>query len=143
MNNCIAKIYRPFIIAQYSLFSKSNKNKKNEFPLNDVYEMLSFFNVTTPVWSELTIILLLSDIIYIPYNERIILMGILVCINYFISRIIISRFKKQDFINETLIDYNSNYSVDPQYWGYTKSLLVLSLYVIIPNLPIIIYFILQ
>ena len=143
MNNCIAKIYRPFIIAQYSLFSKSNKNKKNEFPLDEVYEMLSFFNVTAPVWSELTIILLLSDIIYIPYNERIILMGILVCINYFISRIIISRFKKQDFINETLIDYNSNYSVDPQYWGYAKSLFVLSLYVIIPNLPIIIYFILQ
>ena len=143
MNNCIAKIYRPFIIAQYSLFSKSNKNKKNEFPLNDVYGMLSFFNVTTPVWSELTIILLLSDIIYISYNERLILMGILVCINYFISKIIISRFKKQDFINETLIDYYSNYAVDPQYWGYAKSLFVLSLYVIIPNLPIIIYFILQ
>ena len=143
MNNCFTKIYRPFIIAQYSLFSKSNKNKKNEFPLNDVYEMLSFFNVTTPVWSELTIILLLSDIIYISYNERLILMGVLVCINYFISKIIISRFKKQDFINETLIDYNSNYSVDPQYWGYAKSSFVLSLYAIIPYLPIIIYFILQ
>ena len=140
MNNCIAKIYRPFIIAQYSLFSKSNNSKKAEFPLNDVYEMLSFFNVTAPVWSELTIILLLSDIIYISYNERLILMGILVCINYFISKIIISRFKKQDFINETLIDYNSNYAVDPQ---YAKSLFVLSSYVIIPNLPIIIYFILQ
>lgn len=58
MNNCFPKIYRPFIIAQYSLFSKSNKNKKNEFPLNDVYGMLSFFNVTAPVWIEATIILL-------------------------------------------------------------------------------------
>ena len=143
MDNCFTKIYRPFIIAQYSLFSKSNKNKKNEFPLNDVYEMLSFFNVTTPVWSELTIILLLSDIIYISYNERLILMGILVCINYFVSKIIISRFKKQDFINETLIDYYSNNSVDSQYWGYAKSSFVLSSYAIIPNLPIIIYFILQ
>ena len=143
MNNCIAKIYRPFIIAQYSLFSKSNNSKKAEFPLNDVYEMLSFFNVTAPVWSELTIILLLSDIIYISYNERLILMGILVCINYFISKIIISRFKKQDFIKETLIDYNSNYSVDPQYWGYAKSSFVISSYPIVPALPIIIYYILQ
>ena len=143
MDNCFTKIYRPFIIAQYSLFSKSNKNRKNEFPLDEVYEMLSFFNVTAPVWSELTIILLLSDIIYISYNERLILMGILVCINYFISKIIISRFKKQDFIKETLIDYNSNYSVDPQYWGYAKSSFVLSSYAIIPNLPIIIYFLLQ
>ena len=84
MDNCFTKIYRPFIIAQYSFFSKSNKNKKNEFPLDEVYEMMSFLNVTAPVWSELTLILLLSDIIYIPYNERLILMGILVFINYFI-----------------------------------------------------------
>ena len=143
MNNCIDKIYRPFIIAQYSLFSKSNKNKKNEFPLKDVYEMLSFLNVTTPVWSELTIILLLSNIIYISYNERILLMGLFVCINYVISKIIISRLKKQDFIKETLIDYDSNNSIDLKYWGYSKSFFVLSSYVIIPYLPIIIYFLLQ
>lgn len=141
MNNCITKIYRPFIIAQYSLFSKSNKNKKNEFPLNDVYEMLSFFNVTAPVWIEATIILLLSVIIYISFNERILYMGIFVCINYVISKIIISRFKKQNFIQETLIDYDN--SIDPKYWGYTKSFFVLSSYVIIPILPIIIYFMIQ
>lgn len=141
MNNCITKIYRPFIIAQYSLFSKSNKNKKNEFPLNDVYEMLSFFNVTAPVWIEATIILLLSEIIYISFNERILYMGIFVCINYVISKIIISRFKKQNFIQETLIDYDN--SIDPKYWGYTKSFFVLSSYVIIPILPIIIYFMIQ
>lgn len=143
MNNCFTKIYRPFIIAQYSLFSKSNKNKKNEFPLNDVYEMLSFFNVTAPVWIEATIILLLSEIIYISYNERIILIGIFVCINYIISKIIIRRFKKQDFIKETLIDYDSNNSIESKYWGYTKCFFVLSLYVIIPNLPIIIYFMIK
>ena len=143
MNNCIAKIYRPFIIAQYSLFSKSNNSKKAEFPLNDVYEMLSFFNVTAPVWCEVTIILLLSEIIYISYNERILLIGLFVCINYVISKIILSRCKKQDYIKETLIDYYSNNSVDPQYWGYTKCFLVLSLYVIIPFLPIIIYFMIQ
>lgn len=141
MNNCITKIYRPFIIAQYSLFSKSNKNKKNEFPLNDVYEMLSFFNVTAPVWIEATIILLLSEIIYISFNERILYMGIFVCINYVISKIIISRFKKQNFIQETLIDYDN--SIDPKYWGYAKSFFVLSSYVIIPILPIIIYFMIQ
>ena len=48
MNNCIAKIYRPFIIAQYSLFSKSKNSKKAEFPLNDVYEMLSFLMLLHP-----------------------------------------------------------------------------------------------
>ena len=140
MNNCIAKIYRSFIIAQYSLFSKSNKNKKNEFPLNEVYEMMSFLNVTTPVWSEVTIILLLSEIIYISFNERILLIGLFVGVNYILSRIIISRLKKQDYIKETLIDYDSNNSVDPQYWGYTKCFFVIFSYVIIPILPIIIFF---
>lgn len=53
------------------------------------------------------------------------------------------RLKRQDYIKETLIDYESNNSVDPQYWGYTKSFFVLSSYVIIPYLPIIIYFMIQ
>ncbi len=105
--------------------------------------MLSFVNVTSPVWSEVTIILLLSEIIYIPYNERIILIGIFVCINYIISKIIISRLKKQDYITGTLIDYDSNNSFGPRYWGYTKCFCVLSLYTVIPVLPIIAYFILQ
>lgn len=70
-------------------------------------------------------------------------MGIFVCINYIISKIIISRLKKQDYIKETLIDYDSNNSIESKYWGYAKSLFVLSLYVIIPNLPIIIYFMIQ
>ena len=142
MNNCIAKIYRPFIIAQYSLFSKSKNSKKAEFPLNDVYEMLSFFNVTAPVWCEVTIILLLSEIIYISYNERILLIGLFVCINYVISKIILSRWQKTRLYQGNF-DYYSNNSVDPQYWGYTKCFLVLSLYAIIPFLPIIIYFMIQ
>ncbi len=105
--------------------------------------MLSYLNVTTPVWSEVTIILLLSEIIYISYNERILLIGIFVCINYAISKFIIGRLKKQDYIKETLIDYDSNNSVNPQYWGYTKSSFVICSYPIIPSLPIIIYYILQ
>ncbi len=136
----IPNIYRPFIIAQYSLFSKSRKDKNNEFPSNEVYEMLSFFNVTAPVWSEITIILLLSETIYLSFNERILLIGIFVCINYFISKIIIKRLKKHDYIKETLIDYDSNNSVDSQYWDYTKCFFVLSSYAMIPTLPIIIYF---
>ncbi len=105
--------------------------------------MLSYLNVTTPLWSESTIILLLSEIIYISYNVRILLIGIFVCINYAISKIIIGRLKKQDYIKETLIDYDSNNSVNPQYWGYTKSLFVIFSYPIIPCLPIIIYYILK
>ncbi len=136
----IPNIYWPFIIAQYSLFSKSRKDNKNEFPSHEVYEMLSFFNVTAPVWSEITIILLLSETIYLSFNERILLIGIFVCINYFISKIIIKRLKKHDYIKETLIDYDSNNSVDSQYWGYTKSFFVLSSYAMITTFPIIIYF---
>ncbi len=136
----IPNIYRPFIIAQYSLFSKSRKDKKNEFPSNDVYEMLSFFNVTAPVWSEISIILLLSEAIYLSFNERILLIGIFVCINYVISKIIISRLKKHDYINETIFDYDSNKSIGSKYWGYAKCFFVLSLYALIPTLPIIIYF---
>lgn len=143
MNNFITKIYRPFIIAQYSLFSKSKRNKKDEFPFSDVYERLSFLNVTAPLWSESTLILLISEFIYISYNERILLIGIFVCINYVISKIIIGRLKKQDYIKETLIDYDSNNSFCPKYWGYTKSSFVLLAYPIIPTLPIIIYYILQ
>lgn len=142
MNNFISKIYRPFIIAQYSLFSKSNKGGKKVFPVNDVYEMISFSNVTAPVWSEVTIILLLSNIINIPYYKRLLFIGIFVCLNYAISKIMMSRLKKQDYINCTLIDYN-NQSIGTKYWGYTKSLSVLSAYVMIPYLPIITYFILQ
>lgn len=103
--------------------------------------MISYLNVTTPVWSEVTIILLLSEIIFISFNERILFMGIFVCINYVISKIILGRLKKQDYIKETLIDFDSKNSVDPKYWGYTKSFFVISSYVIIPILPIIIYYI--
>ena len=104
--------------------------------------MISYSNVTAPVWSEATIILLLSEIIPISYGERILLIGILVCINYVISKIIMSRLKKHDYIKGALIDYESNKSIDPKIWGYTKSFFVISSYAIIPFLPIVIYFIL-
>lgn len=68
--NLIDIIYKPFIFARYSLFLQSNRNGKRTFPIDDEYGMLSFFNISTPLWSEVAIVLLLSNIIYIPYNER-------------------------------------------------------------------------
>ncbi len=58
--NLIDKIYKPFIFARYSLFLKSNKNGKSIFPIDEEYGMLSFFNISTPLWSYVTIVLLLS-----------------------------------------------------------------------------------
>ncbi len=93
--NLIDKIYRPFIFARYSLFLKSNKNVKSIFPIDEEYGMLSFFNISTPLWSEVAIVLLLSNIITISYNERLFLIGLLLGLNYAISRIIIRRLKKE------------------------------------------------
>ena len=93
--NLIDKIYRPFIFARYSLFLKSNKNVKSIFPIDEEYGMLSFFNISTPLWSEVAIVLLLSNIITISYNERLFLIGLLLCLNYAISKIIIRRLKKE------------------------------------------------
>ena len=93
--NLIDKIYKPFIFARYSLFLKSNQNVKSVFPIDEEYGMLSFFNISTPLWSYVTIVLLLSKIITISYNERLFLIGLLLCLNYAISKIIIRRLKKE------------------------------------------------
>lgn len=93
--NLIDKIYKPFIFARYSLFLKSNQNVKSVFPIDEEYGMLSFFNISTPLWSYVTIVLLLSKIITISYNERLFLIGLLLGLNYAISRIIIRRLKKE------------------------------------------------
>lgn len=93
--NLIDKIYKPFIFARYSLFLKSNKNGESIFPVDEEYSMLSFFNISTPLWSEVAIVLLLSNIMTISYNERLFMIGLLLGLNYAVSRIIIRRLKKR------------------------------------------------
>ena len=51
------------------------------FPIDEEYGMLSFFNISTPLWSEVTIVLLLSNIMTISYNERLFLIGLLLGLN--------------------------------------------------------------
>ena len=97
--NLIDKIYKPFIFARYSLFLKSNKNGEGMFPIDEEYGMLSFFNISTPLWSEVTIVLLLSNIMTISYNERLFLIGLLLGLNYAVSRIIIRRLKNREYVN--------------------------------------------
>ncbi len=139
--NLIDKIYKPFIFARYSLFLNSNKNGKSVFPIDEEYGMVSFFNISTPLWSYVTIVLLLSKIITISYNERLLLIGLLLGLNYAISKIIIRRLKKRDYVNRitTKFDLSNN----SKYNSSLFCLFLLFAYTVIPIVPIVLYFILQ
>lgn len=137
----IDKIYKPFIFARYSLFLKSNKNGESVFPIGEEYGMLSFFNVMTPLWSEVAIILLLSNIISISYNERLFWIALLFGLNYGISRIIIRRLKKRDYINQIITEFDSANNL--KYNSFLFCLFLLLMYTVIPIAPIVLYFLLQ
>ncbi len=139
--NLIDKIYKPFIFARYSLFLKSNKNVKSIFPIDEEYGMLSFFNISTPLWSEVAIVLLLSNIITISYNERLFLIGLLLGLNYAISRIIIRRLKKRDYVNRIITKFDL--SNNSKYNSFLFCLFLLFAYTVTPIAPIVLYFILQ
>lgn len=139
--NLIDKIYKPFIFARYSLFLKSNKNGESIFSIDEEYGMLSFFNISTPLWSEVTIVLLLSNIIPISYNERLFLIGLLLGLNYAISKIITRRLKKRDYVN--LIIRKFDLSNNSKYNSFLFCLFLLFVYTVIPIAPIVLYFILQ
>lgn len=139
--NLIDKIYKPFIFARYSLFLKSNKNGESMFSIDEEYGMLSFFNISTPLWSEVTIVLLLSNIIPISYNERLFLIGLLLGLNYAISKIITRRLKKRDYVN--LIIRKFDLSNNSKYNSFLFCLFLLFVYTVIPITPIVLYFILQ
>lgn len=139
--NLIDKIYKPFIFARYSLFLKSNKNGESMFSIDEEYGMLSFFNISTPLWSEVTIVLLLSNIIPISYNERLFLIGLLLGLNYAISKIITRRLKKRDYVN--LIIRKFDLSNNSKYNSFLFCLFLLFVYTVIPIAPIVLYFILQ
>ncbi len=139
--NLIDKIYKPFIFARYSLFLKSNKNGESIFPIDEEYSMLSFFNISTPLWSEVAIVLLLSNIMTISYNERLFLIGLLLGLNYAVSRIIIRRLKKGDYVNLVITKFN--FLNNSKYNSYLFCLFLLFVYTVIPISPIVLYFIFQ
>ena len=139
--NLIDKIYKPFIFARYSLFLKSNQNVKSVFPIDEEYGMLSFFNISTPLWSYVTIVLLLSKIITISYNERLFLIGLLLGLNYAISKIIIRRLKKRDYVNRIITKFDL--SNNSKYNSFLFCLFLLFVYTVIPIVPIVLYFVLQ
>lgn len=111
------------------------------FSIDEEYGMLSFFNISTPLWSEVTIVLLLSNIIPISYNERLFLIGLLLGLNYAISKIITRRLKKRDYVN--LIIRKFDLSNNSKYNSFLFCLFLLFVYTVIPIAPIVLYFILQ
>ena len=136
--NLFDRIYKPFIFARYSLFLKSNKNGESIFPIDEEYGMLSFFNVSTPLWSEVTIVLLLSNIINISFNERLCFIGLLLGFNYAISRIIIRRLKNREYVNHVIAKFDS--SNNSKYNSFLFCLFLLFAYTVIPFVPIVLYF---
>ena len=111
------------------------------FPIDEEYGMLSFFNISTPLWSYVTIVLLLSKIITISYNERLFLIGLLLGLNYAISKIIIRRLKKRDYVNRIITKFDL--SNNSKYNSFLFCLFLLFVYTVIPIVPIVLYFILQ
>lgn len=134
-------IYKPFIFARYSLFLKSNKNEERIFPVDEEYGMLSFFNVSTPLWSEVAMVLMLSDIIAISYNERLFVIGLLLVLNYGVSRIIIRRLKKRDYVSHIIKEFDSAHN--SKYNSFSFCLFLLFIYTVVPIAPVVLYFMLQ
>lgn len=111
------------------------------FPIDEEYGMLSFFNISTPLWSEVTIVLLLSNIITISYNERLFLIGLLLGLNYAVSRIIIRRLKNREYVNIIITKFDLSNNL--KYNSFLYCLFLLFVYTVIPIVPIVLYFILQ
>lgn len=142
MIKLLKSIYKPFINARYSMFLKSNKNGQQEFPLDDEYSMLSFFNVMTPLWSEVTIILLSADIVPISYDKRLILIGILFIFNWIISKLIVRKLKKEEYITNIINNFNSAYNSSSRYCNLIFCLSLLIIYTVLPFTPIVLFYIL-
>lgn len=111
------------------------------FPIDEEYGMLSFFNISTPLWSEVTIVLLLSNIMTISYNERLFLIGLLLGLNYAVSRIIIRRLKNREYVNIIITKFDLSNNL--KYNSFLYCLFLLFVYTVIPIVPIVLYFILQ
>lgn len=134
--------YKPFLFARYSMFLKSNKKNNQKFPLDEEYGMLSFFNIMTPLWIELTLILILSRVFMISYNGRLILIGLFVIINVIISKIIIRNLKKEEYITAVINEFNNIERTSSKFSNLFFCVLLLAGYSFLPFLPIVLFFIL-
>ncbi len=84
-------------------------------------------------------LILLSKIITISYNERLFLIGLLLGLNYAISKIIIRRLKKRDYVNRIITKFDL--SNNSKYNSFLFCLFLLFAYTVIPIVPIVLYFV--
>ena len=122
------------------MFLKSNKNGTQKFPLDDEYGMLSFFNIMTPLWSEVTIVLMVSEIIPISYDRRLILIGILFVFNIIISKIIVHHLKKEEYITDVINSFNTAERNSSRFHNFSFCLLLLTGYAVLPVLPVVLFY---
>lgn len=137
----LESIYKPFLFARYSLFLKSNKNSKRTFSINEEYGTLSFLNIITPIWLEVTLMLIFANIVPIVYNTRLIIIGICIIINYTISKLIIQHLKKNEFVTETIKEFNVTEDITAKYNSFLYCLFLLCLYAVLPFIPIVLYYV--
>ena len=134
----VKRLFRPFLWARYSLFLKNNRSGA-PFDVKEEYSMLTFLGTMSPVWPELTAVLILSRFTPIAYETRLYIMAVLAIANYIISRIIISGLKRDDFV-ENLTDRFTAEASASRYASTLYCLGILVGWAVIPMLTIVIYF---
>lgn len=122
------------------MFLKSNKNGMQRFSPDDEYCMLSFFNVVTPIWSEVTIVLLLADSVTISYDMRLVIIGLMVIVNIVISRIIMWRLKREGYLTKVIDEFKDDDITNTKFNNFFFCLMLLAIYAVIPVAPIVLYY---
>lgn len=137
------KIYKPYILSRYSLFLKNNKNNKNQIQIKEEYDMIRFLNITTPIWTEATIVLILTDIIFIPFNLRVIFIISFILVNYIISKMILSSLRKHSYVELTIKEFNISNKKNLRYKDFWYCAFIISAFTLVPFIPLVIYFLLK
>lgn len=137
------KIYKPYILSRYSLFLKNNKNNKNQIQIKEEYDMIRFLNITTPIWTEATIVLILTDIIFIPFNLRVIFIISFILVNYIISKMILSSLRKHSYVELTIKEFNISNKKNLRYKDFWYCAFIIFAFTLVPFIPLVIYFLLK
>lgn len=137
----LRRLYRPYVLARYALFRRSNRNNTQKHDIPDEYNMISFFNAVSPVWLETVLVVILSDFIPLEVGTRLKIIAALFIVNILVSRLIIIRLlKKENYVERQINQADANAGKPSRYDSFFFSMAVLSGYAIVPMLPVVIYF---
>lgn len=137
----LRQLYRPYILARYALFRRTNRNNARMHDIPDEYNMISFFNAVSPVWLETILVLMLSDFIPFDVATRLKIIAALFIANILVSRlIIIPLLKKENYVERQINQADNNADKPSRYDSFFFSMAILSGYAIVPMLPAVIYF---